>query len=226
MTSTLVYAATDPRLGRYVRHDEASRAYDLASAVASSLPTEPIRWERHGPILDQGDVGACTACAALGLMMTNPFSTGATYTMDDVLAFYSEETRIDGIRGVYPPTDTGSSGIAAMKALKRRGLIRQYMHAFSPVVTVSALRRGPVAIGSVWLRSMFEPRHGQIVVDWRSPVEGGHEYLLTGWNPRSRRVEVTNSWGTFWGDEGRSLLAYDDLAALLRQQGDAVQPTI
>jgi hypothetical protein len=219
------YDRRDPRLGRHVVHDDRSRGFDLARTARPVLPTAPIRWERHGLIFDQGDLGCCTACAALGLMMTEPFSTGVTYTLEDAHAFYTAETRLDGIRGVWPPDDTGSSGLAAMKVLRRSGRIKSYFHAFSPIVAVAALPRGPIAAGTVWLESMFEPKAGRIIVDRRSPVAGGHEYVVDGWDPRAQRVHVTNSWGN-WGESGGGTLSLDDFAWLLSQDGDAVQPVI
>lgn len=220
---THVFEPTDPRLGRHVVHDPRSRDYNLTSFTLPRLPAEPIRWERRGPLFDQ-QIGCCTACAALGLMMTDPFSTGVVYTMDDCLDFYHDETSHDGIRGVYPPDDTGSSSLAAVKTLKRRGLINSYAHAFSPVVAVAALARGPISVGTIWLDSMFEPRRGRVIVDSRSPVAGGHEYVIDGWDPSTQRVHMTNSWNTSWGVDGGAEIAYGDFTWLLKQDGDAVQP--
>lgn len=214
----------DPRLGRNVFHDSRSRGFDLARAVKPKLPDHAIRWERRGPVFDQGDLGCCTACAALGLMMTEPFATSGSWSMDQVRAFYHDETVLDNFAGSWPPDDTGSNGLAAMKVLKRRGAILGYHHAFSPVVAVAALTKGPIAVGTVWLHSMFNPRRGQIIVDQRSSVDGGHEYVVDGWDPKTRRVHMTNSWGD-WGVEGGAEIAYADFAWLLGQRGDAVQPT-
>lgn len=220
-----VYEPTDPRLGRHVFHDSRSRRFDLAELARPHLPTEPIRWARQGPVFDQGDLGCCTATAALGLMMTEPFTGGEVFSAEDVHAFYSAETRIDRLRGVWPPDDTGSNGLAAMKVLKRWGLVTGYAHAFSPYVAVAALTRGPIAVGTVWLNSMFEPTNGRIYLDPASGVAGGHEYVIDGWDPKTRRVHMTNSWGEGWGDTGGATFEWADFVWLLGQHGDAVQPT-
>jgi C1A family cysteine protease len=73
---------------------------------------------------------------------------------------------------------------------------------------------------------MFEPSMGRLVVDKRSAVAGGHEYVIDGWNPATGQVHMTNSWGAEWGDKGGATLNYDDLAWLLAQGGDAVQPSL
>ena len=215
---------TDPRCGRHVFHDSRSRRFDLAETAGSKLPTAPIRWQREGSIFDQGDLGCCTACAALGLMMTEPFADGTVYTLADVHDFYSAETRLDGIPGTYPPDDTGSNGLAAMKVLHRRGQIKAYAHAFSPYTAVAALTRGPIAVGTVWLDSMFEPINGRIYLDPASAVAGGHEYVIDGWDPRTQRVHMTNSWGEGWGEDGGATIEWVDFVWLLKQRGDAVQP--
>src|SRR5574338_295027 len=217
------YQPTDPRLGRHVVHDPRSRAFSLADHAPAQLPAEPIRWARGGPVFNQ-DIGCCTACAALGLMMTTPFATSTVYTLADAHDFYSAETRLDGIRGVYPPDDTGSSGLAAMKVLKRRGQIRSYFHAFSARAAVAALAQGPIAVGTVWFSSMWEPKRGRLIVDPRSGEEGGHEYVIDGWDPVARQVHMTNSWAESWGADGGATIALDDFGYLLSQQGDAVQP--
>jgi len=158
-------------------------------------------------------------------MMTAPFSTGVQYTEADALALYHDETVLDGFPGTYPPDDTGSSSLAAMKALKARGLITSYRHAFSPPVAVAALAHGPIAVGTVFLESMFEPKNGRIIVDTRSAVAGGHEFVVDGWDPATQRVHMTNSWGP-WGVDGGAEIAFGDFAWLLSQRGDAVQPTV
>jgi hypothetical protein len=220
---------TDKRLGRHVFHDSRSRKFDLAKAAGTKLPTEAIRWARRGPVFDQGDLGCCTAAAALGLMMTEPLMYSdyqPVYSMDDVKAFYTAETRLDGIRGVWPPTDTGSTGLAAMKVLKRRGAITGYAHAFSPQVAVAALPWGPIAVGTIWLNSMFEPVNGRIYLDPASGVAGGHEYVVDGWDPRTQRVHMVNSWGEDWGNSGGATIELADFAWLLSRRGDAVQPKV
>ncbi len=218
---------TDPRLGRLVNHDPRSRTYDLVHTVGAKLPTDPIDWHRDdADVFDQGDLGCCTACAGLGVMMTGPFMHGTRYNLDSAHSFYHDETVLDDAPGTWPPTDTGSSGLAAMTVLRSRKLITSYFHAFSPTVAVAALTHGPIAVGTVWTESMFELKNDQLVVNRKSPVAGGHEYVIDAWDPKGRRVRITNSWGLSFGDHGRAWLKYSDFTWLLSQQGDAVQPVI
>lgn len=220
------YEPTDPRLKRHVVHDSRSRRFALPTGAA---PTTLTLWPRVGPILDQGNIGSCTANAALGLLMTQPFSTGKTWTEEDALALYHEETVLDEseIPGVYPPTDSGSSGLYAMKALQARGLISSYWSAFALDAALAALVKGPIAVGSIWLQSMFTPdKAGLIAVNRRSQVAGGHEYVVDGFDPAKGAVRITNSWGTSWGVKGQAWIKTADFGWLLSQQGDVVQPTV
>lgn len=221
-----IYEPTDPRLKRHVVHDERSRNYALPEGAK---PTQPISWTRNGPVLDQGEVGSCTANAALGLMMTTPFSSGKTFTEDDALAFYHQETVLDDseIPGEYPPDDTGSSGLWAMKTLQQQGLISGYSHAFSLNAALTALQNGPIAVGSVWVDSMMDPgKDGTLTVNKRSQVDGGHEYVVDGYDPTRDAVRMTNSWGTSWGINGQAWIKTVDFQWLLSQEGDVVQPTV
>lgn len=222
------YTPTDPRLGRHVVHDERSRRY--AIAATPKLPTEPVMHERHIPILDQGQLGSCTANAGLGMLASGPLwrHTDPEWNEQDAVALYSEETRLDdrSIPGRYPPDDTGSAGIYLCRALRSRGLITSYWHAFSTRSLLGMLGRQPCAIGIPWLESMFEPRpHGTVVVDRRSAVAGGHEVCVDGIDPRRKLVRFAQSWGAGWGDLGWGWLSWDDLEWLLSQDGDAVTVT-
>jgi hypothetical protein len=233
----------DPRLRRHVAWDDASRGFALPDPLAfgHKIP-RAVQHVRQIPVLDQGDVGSCTANALLGCLGTEPFASQLaerTYGKVDLPAFdealalavYHEETILDEreIPGVYPPDDTGSAGLYAMKVAKRRGWVSSYRHGFSFSATVAALVNGPIMVGSAWLHSMFEvDRHGVIEVDRASPVDGGHEYVVDGYDLDRGTAHMTNSWGTSWGDEGGAEIRLGDLRWLLssRMQGDVVQPVI
>jgi hypothetical protein len=214
-------------LGRLKVHDERSRAFALAPVA---LPTKTVLHNRRLPIFDQGSLGSCTANAALGMLCTGPLDIGKSWTEKDAVDFYSAETVVDdsmGIPGRYPPTDTGSCGLASMKVAQQRGWITSYRHAFSVTTLLGWLGRQPASIGIPWLESMFAPAPGTAVlrVDRRSAVAGGHQVCVDGIDPKRSMVRIANSWGD-WGDGGRAWLRYDDLAWLLKQGGDAVTATL
>lgn len=217
---------SDPRLGRHQVHDERSRDFALAPVA---LPIVPVLHQRHRPIFDQGQLGSCTANAALGMLSTGPLWDGKPWTEAGAIKLYEEETLLDDryIPGHYPPDDTGSAGIYSCKALANRNLISKYQHAFSLTTALGWLGRQPISIGIPWLESMFTPGKGALLtVDHRSPVAGGHQVCVDAIDPVHSRVRIANSWGPSWGDHGWAWMTYADLGWLLQQGGDAVTVTI
>ncbi|MGW2861961.1 C1 family peptidase [Streptomyces sp. NPDC001205] len=234
------------RFGRHVEHDP--RSLEYAHGVLPETAIKSVSWARRAPVLDQGQLGSCTANAGTGLLVTDSaarpglrsvtISTAAArashgiftpgvYAPDEDFAvrLYSLATLLDSISGHYPPTDTGSSGLGVAKALKALGLATSYSHAFSLPALTSALQHGPVMIGIVWLESMFDPDgDGRIVVDQSSGVAGGHEVEIAQYDAATGDYWITNSWGSGWGVDGRGYLTTPDLRWLLSQQGDVTVP--
>jgi hypothetical protein len=144
-------------------------------------------------------------------------------TEADAVSVYAQATHHDHILGVYPPFDTGSSGLAVMRVMKTRGWISGYKHAFSPSHAIGALMLGPGISGLTWLTGCDEPdAHG--VVRYRGTVRGGHEVELVGYDAGARLVWFCNSWGTSWGKDGYFAMSYDDFALALADHGDATFP--
>ncbi|MFI8452156.1 C1 family peptidase [Streptomyces erythrochromogenes] len=154
------------------------------------------------------------------------FAPGA-HVLDESFAVkaYSLNTRVDSFAGTYPPQDTGSSGLAAGATGKVLGVLASYRHAFGLDALKSALQSGPVMWGTLWLRSMYETdAEGFIKVDRHSGNAGGHEMVISGYDPEADVFTVQNSWGTGWGVNGLAYVRGADMAWLLRQYGDVVVP--
>lgn len=217
-------------LGRHVLHDARSLAYDAADLVATRGPLKTVMHQCTVEPWDQGNVGACTANAALGILVTEPFAVaGRTFTEQDALALYAEETKLDNrqIPGSYPPDDTGSTGVWSMKALKARGFIRGYKHAFTLDTALKLLQQYPVSTGLPWFQSMFDvDADNTIKVDQASGLAGGHQIAIVGIDVDRKAVRVRNSWGTGWADGGYAWLKWSDWEALLRLHGDVVVPVV
>lgn len=217
-------------LGRHVLHDARSLAYDAAELLTSTGPLKTVLHECTVAPWDQGDIGSCTANAALGLLVTAPFAvSGRVFTEADAVALYSEETKLDDrqIPGHYPPEDTGSTGVWSMKALQARGLIRGYRHAFSLDTALKLLQQYPVSTGLPWFNSMFEVDADNVIkVDQASGLAGGHQIAIVGIDVDRKAVRVRNSWGTGWADGGYAWLRWDDWKTLLHLHGDVVVPVV
>jgi hypothetical protein len=214
------------RLGRHVLHDPRSREYD-ARAIERPRPlVTTLHACTVGP-WDQGDIGSCTANAALGCLVTDP--NRGTYTEADAVKLYQAETQLDDsdIAGHYPPDDTGSTGLWSMKALQQAGVIRSYRHAFRLTTVLHLLLDGPVSTGVTWYESMFNvDADNTIVCDFGSQVAGGHQICLVGLDVDREAVRVRNSWGTGWADGGYAWLRWEDYDRLLADNGDAVVPVV
>lgn len=228
------FEPTDPRLGRHVQHDP--RSLDYAHGVLPKTAIKSVNWARRVPVFDQKSLGSCTGNAGAGLVGTDFLGrTGLTSVTIDghvlpvdedfAVRVYELATQLDNITGTYPPDDTGSSGLGAAKALKQLGLAAAYRHAFSIDALKSALQSGPVMVGTVWLESMFEVDPDDfVIVDRKSSVAGGHEYVISAFDADRLAFRIDNSWGDGWGLRGSAWITQANLAWLLSQQGDVTVP--
>jgi hypothetical protein len=223
------------RLGRHQVHDalDALPERQLERALDLLAPVKTVTHFETQPVFDQGQLGSCTANAALGCLVTEPFADhvkqGRPFDEQDAVALYQLETKLDDsqIPGEYPPDDTGSSGPWSMQALEKEGFISSFTHTRSVHTALVALNRGPISIGIPWLESMFQvDGNGNITVDRGSQVAGGHQVCIVADDTARQAVYVRNSWGTSWGQNGHAWLAWDDLKWLFVQGGDAVQPVL
>ena len=138
------------------------------------------------------------------------------------MTLYEAATRLDSIRGAYPPDDTGSTGLAVAKAAKNAGLISGYKHATSITAALSALQTGPVITGVNWYEGFDEPdASGRVSI--AGSVRGGHEFVVDGYDADAGLVYAHNSWGTSWGLAGRFCFSVDDWTRLLSEDGDVTQ---
>ena len=219
------------RLGRHVEHDERSRAFPVSEDLLPATYVSATH-KIDIPVLDQGQLGACTGNAAEALAGSDPIYPAvpldlpARPTADPVkdeaqaVAIYSAATRIDNIHGQYPPLDTGSTGLAVAKVAKKLGLISGYQHAFSLDATLKALSVMPLIVGLHWYEGFDHPdATGHVTIG--GSVRGGHEFLLYGIDATQRTVLARNSWGLVYGVEGCFNFSWDDLGQLLGEQGDA-----
>ncbi len=225
--------ATDIRLGRHIRHDDASRAYAYPTA---GLTLTSAKHARRIPVLDQGQLGSCTGNAGIGALGTDPYyatvpsrvqpllvAQGA-YSLDEAgaVALYSAATRLDDAPGGwYAPgwQDTGSDGLSVAKALVAAGMISGYQHTFSLNDALLALTKTPLITGVNWYQPMFTPDDDGRVRPG-GQLAGGHEIDADEIDVENERVWFTNSWNTSWGVNGRFYLTFDDYGRLLGEQGD------
>lgn len=209
-------------LGRIIEHDPRSRAYPFKAAKATTYTS--VTHTNHIGVLDQGDIGSCTGNATVAALGSDPFFAtlpGRTLDEDLAVSLYSLATSLDDYTGAYPPTDTGTSGLAIAKAAQQRGYVSGYTHAFTVGDALGALMSAPVLVGITWLDTFDEPAaDGLVKITRSSQVRGGHEICADGYDADKGRVWFRNSWGASWGVQGRFSLSLADWTTLLRQDGD------
>jgi hypothetical protein len=216
--------------GRSVAHMVENDVHEMGRALNDKS------WERVLPVLDQGELGSCTANAGTGALGTQPFydavgrvalpSTDAAELEKYAVQLYEDATVIDGYPGSYPPDDTGSSGLAICKVLRSRSIIKGYRWARSPYGFLRLLQHGPVLQGMPWYNAFFQPDNDGFIdsnANWASSgIAGGHEIEAVGveLDPKdafNSVVTYVNSWGTGWGDHGRfrmRLATYEKLSGV------------
>jgi hypothetical protein len=215
-----------PAYGRVVEHDERSRAYGIV--VSPTVKPKTVLWAHRAPVLDQGQVGSCTGNALAQLINTDRFANARLnhagfLTEADAVALYSQATHLDNIPGAYPPSDTGSSGLAVAKAGVAQGYLTSYRHAFGFDQLLIALQSQPVIVGTEWTDAMEDP-NSRGYIRPTGTVVGGHEYVVLGADVIYQYVTILNSWSDGWGVRGRAKIRFADFRTLLANQGDVTVP--
>lgn len=186
-------------LGRQLVHDPRSRGFPI------DVPIDRSTWRDKRIRLYDPEVnpdqchGECTGCAksmefnALGNRVS-----GQVLDMDDAHQIYSTASNLDPFEGAWPPTDTGSSGLAACKAAQKLGLGGAYRHVFKGAdEVVQLIQSGRVVnIGTWWYDGMFN-RNAQGIIEPTGPRVGGHQYIARGYAVRTDLVLIRCWWGSF-----------------------------
>lgn len=227
-------------LGRVVQHDPRSKAHRLPmlqTPIRGAHPTKDIKHETEGPVLNQGNVGMCVGAATAHILNTHPLRAHIEtkhpklFIEKDALDLYSQSTKLDSFPWSYPPADTGTSGLAMMKVLKKLGLAKGYKWAFGVEEVLGVIAYTPLLIGIPWYKGMFDPdKKGQVHLTGK--IVGGHEICLYGFelvsktNMSANLFWFRNSWGKSWGKNGNFSMTVADLDRLLANSGDAVIPIL
>jgi hypothetical protein len=208
-------------LGRHIHFDERSRAYRVP--VDDATPIESRIWKRRVQAFAQGPLKSCTGNAVAGLLCTVPFHQKGL-RCNETLArkIYCEATRKDHQLGVWPPHDTGSTALAALKALRTMGLIKEYRWGFGLQDVLKTLSTiGPVVVGVHWDRGFDDPDPKGFVQLKGGRSRGGHCFEVLGVDVPNERVWAINSWGPGWGLSGLFCFSWKNLDHMLKHNGEA-----
>jgi hypothetical protein len=216
------------RLGRHEHHDARSLTFPFVAPAPAKFVT--VTWPAPGPILNQGNIGGCVGWTGADILNTPAFdalrtqvNAGAFYGDPEGLRLYELATTDDGMGPPYPPDDRGSSGLGLATALQNLGLISSYTHAFGFAHFRQAIAFGPVACGTLWTQTMFQPDSAGVVHLGgltQDNVAGGHEYMVRGIDYEAQTVRMRNHWTAAWGINGEADIGFDDFEELLDNNGD------
>lgn len=195
----------------------------LVSDHAPSLRTDrPLRshaWTRKA-WLDQGDEGACTGFAAAHALSAGAYAQDVNYEL--ARSFYLGAQRYDEWPG---EGYEGSSVLGTMEYLHHEtSRITAYWWAPTLNEALHAVAfYDPVEVGSYWRSGMMNVDSDGFI-HYRGGIVGGHAYTISAVDLTRRRVRVDNSWGRGWGWNGSAWLSFDDLAAILSEDGECALP--
>lgn len=220
-----------PVLDRRIEFDPRSRAFPI-SAVLPDKPLRSYTW-RHVQ-LDQGQEGACVGFAVTmeAAARPKPFFGDPVRQPPDPIVI-NGIARQNYLAAQYedrfedtPPAE-GTSVLAGMKIGKKVGYWDEYRWSLGPGGAAAArdvalsILSGPVVMGSWWWTGMFQA-DGNGYLNLTGQREGGHAWLITSYNVKRNAFWTPNSWG----GAGQGWIRFDDLAALLSDNGEAAIPTI
>lgn len=186
-------------------------------------PAGPVRHALHGPVLDQGQVGACTGNDAVDCLRCDPLwrAIASGYNERTAQGVYHTATTLDGLGRPWPPNDRGSSNTAAAEAAIRLKLATGASRCADFPHFLATLAAQPVMFASNWYDGFDTPDASGLVVPTGS-VRGGHSYAAVGIDPSNELVWFLNSWAASWGVGGYFAMSYGTVRALIAQENEMV----
>lgn len=215
-------------LGRLPAIDFRDRRFLAKPPEANQINVSMKHWHT-GNVLDQGESPQCVAFAWEQYLESGPV-TNKPYETPDQL--YHEAQKVDE----FPGEDyDGTSVRAGAKVIAAAGLLGNYVWAFDlSTATRSLLTQGPLVMGTNWDNAMFEPftYKGTTFIKRGGGNAGGHAYVVFGVNLKRPcfcgdlgAVEMINSWGRSWADNGRAWICLKEFSTLISENGEACMAT-
>ena len=239
--ATVFVAGKQRKLGydvnRYLRK-QAPQARPQRLPLQGILPAKVDLRDLCSPVVDQWDLGACTAFAvAKGMREMLQAKRGETRTPLSALYLYYETRKLRGTVDM----DSGATITDTMTAIAKSGVAPEAAWPYDPMVfdqkppalayqgagahklttglqlagledIKKSLAKGqPVAFGF----KVYKPFRdigpdGKFEMPQNGDVfVGGHAVAVVGYDNQKRVLIVRNSWGTEWGDKGYFYMPYD-----------------
>lgn len=206
-------------LGRFVSPDDRDKKFLIKPLLqAAEKPKKTSRyWNANGWWGDQGSNPHCVGFSWTHWVEDGPVTHKGNAPIVHPGQLYREAQKVDEWRG---ENYDGTSVRAGAKVLQSKGLIDSYYWAWDvETLANSILTLGPSVVGTNWYYDMFFPDEKGIV-KVGGAIAGGHAYLINGVNIKTKMFRIKNSWGKEWGKGGHAYISFDDMAKLIREQGE------
>lgn len=211
-----------PKVDVHFFKDPRSRQYGTREIVGQTARYKRVWTTRRDGPLDQGQEGECVGFAMAGELGAKP----AAYAVNDSTGrkVFAAAREIDRSEGRWYPE--GATVIAGAKACYRAKYFKSYGWNFGIDDTINwIIRRGPVVLGINWYESMYEPTPGGLI-EVVGDIAGGHAIMANGYWPAHPTfgdvLVLTNSWGKYWGVDGRGYLPVETANRLLKEDGESL----
>lgn len=182
---------------------------DLAGVA---LPDEKL-W-RIGPILDQGEEGACVGFAWRAWMSAMPIANEPDRHIQ-ARDIYLRAQRVDEFEG-QEPRMSGTSVRAGAKVMVEEGHLREYVWSGSADEILTWVRaKGPLVFSTQWFDAMYEPDENGYVYP-KGGIAGGHALCMFGVTADDD-VHIQQSWGEDHGVDGCIRVSRKTLSYLISQ---------
>ena len=213
----------------------ASSTFRLQVFTAENLPLSVDLRDKMPPVVNQGNLGSCTACATIAAFQyCDPTWFGSklfvyynTRMLDGTISRDAGSTLSQAVRAVSTygvcsevkwPYLVNNYSIQPSTDCYTQGLDHQALE-FSRVTQTEAQMKGCLASGfpfvfGFWVYSSFENVGVNGVVSIPESTEvmlGGHAVVCVGYDDNRRVWICQNSWGTSWGDRGYFYMPYEYL---------------
>lgn len=213
-----------------------------SSQSVLTLPMKANLKSKFPPVYDQ-IYGNCTSNAVLGCDAYYYHSTSKTWIPSTTFTYYNQrkmdkagfdeddgsyvETGLDAVRkyGVCnskiwannQPFDKKPSKAAYEDGLKGHE-VTKYYNVTSLTQLKKALASGyPIAASMTWAFSSLDGKY--LLNDPSSKeikkCELGHAIVIVGYDDTTKTVEIRNSWGSNWGNNGYAYISYTTLKKII-----------